>query len=117
MKEEPMEYVIPDIPELHQRVLDRLLAASADGSEGLTTDELAAAVGLPPTRENVEIRRVLRELIEYGIPVCSGRRGFHMPSDPADVDRTTTSLRGRIHQIELRVLSLERAKDQWFHNN
>ena len=58
---------------------------------------------------DADVRRVIHDLRCDGIVVCSCRRGYYLPTDKGEIEKTIASLERRIKQITDAVEGLKRA--------
>jgi len=96
----------------------RCLCRHAVGPENAKkADEIAALVGLAPTRENVEVWNAIRSLQFDGHAICArtagAHRGFFVATSRGQVIEFTDSLDRRISSVREKLGALLRTAEKW----
>jgi hypothetical protein len=97
-------------------VRDVLLEQAIGADNRLKADELATRAGVPPSRQNVEVREAVRQLRLLDHPIASraGKDGgFFVATTPEDLDDTVRQLLGRIEETQPIIDKLMTTSSQW----
>lgn len=102
---------------LRKRLLSVLYSQATGPENAKTADELAALCGIRSTRQNVELRKLLRELVLEGHPICSvtggRRRGYYIATMRSHLTACRDSLNRRIANTVTRREAYDRAIAAW----
>lgn len=103
-------------PSIDGELLDDLeeILRGRSRNDAITSAELSDRLSLEDGEASPKAREAVRILIvERGLPVASGNRGYWMCETAAEAEEYTESLRGRIAGIEERLERFESAWDDW----
>ena len=88
---------------LDSLVLDTILAHAVGRHNAMTTDAIAASIGVPSTRENVAIRAGVRRLRLQGIPVMAAQsapKGYFLATTITDIVDFRQSYSDRMAEMQ-----------------
>ncbi|NSW55306.1 MAG: hypothetical protein HPY44_04790 [Armatimonadetes bacterium] len=102
---------------LKKRLLSVLCSQAVGPENAKSADTLAQLVGIKQSRENVELRGLIRDLLFLGYPVCAATgarcRGFFIATERQQLVRYRDSLSNRIAEIAKRRDAVDRAIAAW----
>jgi hypothetical protein len=101
--------------ELYDRFLSYLRAFAVGADHAQTAVTICGALGLEPNEDSRrQLRSCAQQASRCGVLICSGQRGYFVPSSPADVLATTSRLKAEAGELWRRAKRMEQMADEQF---